>query len=245
MKTPIDEKRGMTLPNWFPGTMICTTVLLLSLVSACAGPVDRSLSTDAPCQAPCWQGLIPGESNEDDAWRVLTNSPFVRLDTLELEVMTVNDRNLTEYAWRDYGRGEQYNRLYLQGGKILFIELDVDYRLTLGEVISRFGPPEGVYAFAMMKEYLNYSVVFDYPSRGLEFTSFSHPKGIASFQEGYGVITEGLQVTDVRYYAPTSLADALRNVFLYSDEAVSAMLRDEQEWLGFGQRVRLAQLDRW
>jgi len=233
----------MILLNRLPRTLTCITILLFLL--GCAGPVDRSLSTDDPCQAPCWQGLIPGKSNEDDVRQVLTNSPFVRLDTLESEAMTVKDHNLIEYAWRDYGRDEQYNRLYLQGGRVLFIELDVDYRLSFGDVVSRFGPPEGVYAFAMMKEFLNYSVVFDYPSRGLEFTSFSHPKLVASFQEGYGVITENLRVTDVRYYAPTSLENALRDVFLYSDENVSMMLRDEQEWLGFGQRVRLAQRDRW
>ena len=57
------------------GPLGATLVLLLTLVGCAESrtalgpatpPIDRSLLGGGPCAPPCWQGLTPGESDEDD-----------------------------------------------------------------------------------------------------------------------------------------------------------------------------------
>ena len=39
--------------------------------------VDRSLITGEPCGPPCWQGIIPGETTEEETMTILHELPFV------------------------------------------------------------------------------------------------------------------------------------------------------------------------
>lgn len=98
---------------------------------------DTSLVSGEPCEAPCWQGLIPGET----AWGVAQDL----LDTSDLytEVNTDRDRQTGE-AWIDfaYEEGLQCCRLYTSDGETLdTILLLLAPQIPLGDVIDRHGEP--------------------------------------------------------------------------------------------------------
>lgn len=60
-------------------------LILFDLVTGCQPsewrtPIDRSVLTDDPCAAPCWQGITPGETTTSEAWDVLIDLAFIRHD---------------------------------------------------------------------------------------------------------------------------------------------------------------------
>ncbi|HUW14593.1 MAG TPA: hypothetical protein VM537_33040, partial [Anaerolineae bacterium] len=60
--------------------LVVLGVLILGLCVGCGEPpppVDTSLLTGEPCEPPCWQGLTPGESTEEDVAEFMKATRFV------------------------------------------------------------------------------------------------------------------------------------------------------------------------
>ena len=83
------------------------------------------------------------------------------------------------FYWR--ARGKTFSRAYLRDGTVLRVEIDLDYDLTLGETVDKYGPPESVYAYVGRAESLWQDISFDYPSIGFTVDSYSliNPEDIA------------------------------------------------------------------
>jgi hypothetical protein len=166
----------------------------------------------------------------------LQNSPFVKEGTINFSAVSQRDVWLDRFLWEDHH--QKHNSIILHEDTVLRIELQPDYPLTLGKVVDKHGPPENVYAAVGGEGYVEYIVILDYPSKGLKYSSVSN----VALEEGKGVVTdkdigtvgEDMRVTLAVYFAPTSLEDALRNVFLYEEELVTRDLGSAQEWKGFG-----------
>jgi hypothetical protein len=202
--------------------------------------LDTSLLTDIPCAAPCWLNINPGQSDGSDVRAQLRDSPFIRKGTLKYEMTEEAGVPVGLFYWQ--AKSEHYNRIILRDKIVLRMEIWVDHDWTLGETVDKYGSPENVYAVLDdVGEHPYYTVVLDYPAQGLSFASWSYPVLEEDFvvEEGVGILPEDLKVTVVYYYTPMSFEDALRDVFLYSPEAIEHTLEVAQEWEGFG-RVKLA-----
>ena len=229
--------------------LFCLVPLLISLSGCSRTALDKSLLTGEPCVAPCWHNLVPGESTEDDVRRELDNSPWVKPGTLSSGWTKYHGLSVLAFAWKDHGRGRKEvlklasNRIDLRDGRVLLIEIYLDYDLSLGEVVAKYGPPEGVYALETRT--FGCRAILDYPAKGLTFSSYSSSVDYEDVfpRKGVGVLSEDLKVASVAYYAPTSLESALRDVFLLYPDRIERMLSDEQPWQGFGE-VKLAYYSR-
>jgi len=242
-QAPVRRANRRIAPLW-----ASVLVGLLALQPSCTAQpaLDDSLLTGDPCAAPCWQGIVPGQSGEEEVIGTLEASQVVNPDTIWRGDFPVAGVPLVQYAWRHHNPKSPQNYLYLRDGVVLRIETYLDYELTLGEVVTRFGPPEGVYAqITAFGEWLGYTVVLDYPEIGLTFWSLTTRASVFDrvYREGVGLLREDLAVTTVTYYAPTSLEDALTYVFLLEPAKADAVLAYEQAWPGFGE-VPLGELDR-
>ncbi len=214
--------------------------LLASLAAGCGErAADTSLRTGSPCSPPCWHNLVPGESGEEDVRRELESSPFVRAGTLQSWGESGEASQV--YGWTSQ-RGKS-NWIRLRDGKIQRIEIRPDFDLTIGEVISLFGPSEGVYAYVEGSERYVYRLILDYPTRELEFLSDADGRYL-SLQDRTGTIQEKQSATVVYYYAPQPLESALREVFGCYPAYIEAMLRDEQSWPGIGGTISLSEYGR-
>jgi len=72
--------------------------------------VDDSLLSDIPCAAPCWQGVVPGETSRSQAMQILRDSSYVRDDSLE-EAGTTEGGGVT-WWWSIPGRRLQPSILW-------------------------------------------------------------------------------------------------------------------------------------
>jgi hypothetical protein len=217
---------------------------ILAMVSvsgvSCGSPSepDRSLLTGEPCPAPCWHGVVPGESDEEEVRCALEDNPFVAQQSISRRVEEY-DQLAVEYVvfyWRSTSGGE--NWIHLSDGVVVDVSLDVDYELTLGEIVKEFGAPEYLYGFIEGVERFNYLVWFGYPEQGLSFCSVTRNITVSDYlipdRAGVGILPENLEVTEALYFAPTSLQRFLEEVGARPREMVDYLLDNAHEWQGFG-----------
>lgn len=203
-------------------------------------PIDRSLLTDSPCAAPCWQNIIPGISNEDDVRRQLEACPFVRKGSISRGETERNGVKLVYFTWESVAgiwdkrfRGGR-NYLYLRDNVVLNMDLDLEYGLTLKQAVEKYGPPESIRVVGHPSD-AQYSISLEYPHQGLRFRVLEVLSD-KYFMEGKAApVSEDMKVTSVRYFAPTSLEGELRDVLMYDQEGIEYALKFSQEWHGFGE----------
>lgn len=121
-------------------------LLVAVVVAACQPPPvlrddgflqDTSLLTGDPCEAPCWQGIIPGETSWRDAITMIEDNPeytdfeTVQDDQSEAELINFND-----------GDGPQCCRIITDDGETVSAILTLlAPQMQLGDVIDKFGEP--------------------------------------------------------------------------------------------------------
>ena len=105
------------------------------------GDVDTSLRSGEPCAPPCWQGLTPGESTATDAIDVLKSLSFVQEDSILRRDLGALDRETIDWHSSVSNGGSGYIILNSED-KIASIVIDLEYKLTLQELIDGLGEPD-------------------------------------------------------------------------------------------------------
>jgi hypothetical protein len=121
----------------------------------CEGPYPRELSPDGldpvefdlsilsgePCDPPCWQGLVPGQTTTDEATLTLESLTFFDSDTIREGQTPTAIEGLAYVEW-DRGSGE----LMLMDDVVAVVRIDLYYDLELHHLVERFGDPVGYFA---------------------------------------------------------------------------------------------------
>lgn len=99
------------------------------------------------CKLPCWEGIVPGRTPEDEALAVISQLAYVKATTITSEVSRDGDSATTSWEWQDNSGG---------GGVILekisdqFVVEEIQLSLLpaeqLGKLIGQLGEPEYVLA---------------------------------------------------------------------------------------------------
>ncbi len=131
---------------------------------------DRSILTDSPCTAPCWQGIVLGTSMEqEEIIQILETLPNV--SSIRQYSSEVRWR-WKQRPWRRTG----YNSVFLVGDMVNNISLSVDFELTVEEALSKYGLPETTNAvLSGVPEHLYVGMNLFYPTQGLCFTAMVLP----------------------------------------------------------------------
>lgn len=197
--------------------------------------IDKSLLEGQPCTVPCWYNIVPGISTETDVRSELEKNPTVRKRSVEYDQTSVDGIPLEVFSWTGSGTG--LNRLYLQNGIVIRIDLRIQYDLTLEDLVNKYGAPEQVYTRLSGTDFWNYLVVFSYPSLGIQVSSFQSRIDPDKFvvQPGIGLLSESFVVNDVVYFEPMSYQDMLINVFFLGEDGAEYWMRNSHPWQGFGQ----------
>ncbi len=122
-------------------------VLIVFLLAACAPTInlldennlkDTSLLTGEPCDAPCWNGITPGETTFRDA-RILVEDDERYLNVEEIEPEEETEERL--FGFSD-GEANICCQIYSRDGEtvesMLFL---LAPEMTLGAVVDKYGDP--------------------------------------------------------------------------------------------------------
>jgi hypothetical protein len=187
-------------------------LILVPLLAGChlgrrAVPVDRSILTDNPCAAPCWQRIVPGETTAAEAWDILTNLEFIDHDHYPYRGKT-GEQDVGWITWRTLACDDpaKVGDVYVRDGVVTQISVALDFDLTLQDVLDKYGAPEKLLAYQIGSDILNTNIHFYYPQQGLIFVSWADPVPPSdSF-----ALNPVTPITLVYYFAPTSM-DSLFN----------------------------------
>ncbi|QPC81445.1 hypothetical protein G4Y79_17335 [Phototrophicus methaneseepsis] len=184
--------------------------LLVAIVSAACQPppelrnpeflTDDSLLTGEPCEAPCWRGIVPGETSWRDARIIVEDDP-------QLVEPTVNE---TEdggqvLVFQD-DDGPQCCQVYTQDGETVTQILTLlAPNITLGEVIERYGEPEYMSGADVTSDQTLVLIIFP-----------DVPLGLYAFGSGVetGELTPESEIIGAIYLDPADM-DELLNTDLY------------------------------
>ncbi len=141
--------------NWLPGPGILALLLLVVLsltffFPRCDGPeardlppetldpqeVDLSLLTGEPCEPPCWYGITPGLTRDEEMAAILEGLPFFEADTIRWRpgpAITVERKREVV----DWGYGSV--TVTLQDEVVTTIEVGLFYNVELGDPIDLYG----------------------------------------------------------------------------------------------------------
>lgn len=199
----MDSKIGFLTRRWrVPSSSLIILLILLGCGPRRQGPVDRSILTDDPCAAPCWQSIVPGRTTSADAWGILSKLEFVNHDHYPYRGKELEE-GVEWVAWRTLAGGDsaRLGNYYAYDGVVRQLEVPLDFELTLQEVLDKYGAPEKLLAYQAGSDILNTNIHFFYPQLGLIFESWADPvPPSASF-----ALISTTPITIVYYFAPTSM----------------------------------------
>lgn len=210
------------------GTGIVSGLIVIGLISLCLvgcrkAPVDRSLLTDTPCAAPCWQGITPGVTSRSQAIAVLRDSPYIRQDTLR----EAGNEELGGITWHWSAQGRRLQpSISWRNGVVREITLGLTYDLTVEEIVNKFGLPEALSVTpGGTPEHWYWIVNLYYPQRGLQFKAYTRE---------YSTLFEpSTEVGGALLFVPVSLEERIADVF--DDPAiVSQAASTIRPWQGYG-----------
>lgn len=152
----LDKKR---LPGALILLTLTTIVLLLTVAIGRSvfqgGRFAETLLDRQQCRLPCWHGITPGSSTEEETVEYLKASTVVAPASVRVvhEYVSWNSRNKLETGYAK-----------IQRGTVQSIELLLHPSISLNRVAERLGPPDTVYVTTLR----DLTIHFYYVDEGLE-----------------------------------------------------------------------------
>jgi hypothetical protein len=164
---------------------------------------DTSFVSGDPCEAPCWQNLIAGESAWGLAQDLITNNADYTV------VTNTRDRNTGE-AWIEfaYQDGPVCCRVYTSTQETLSsVYLLLSPQNTVKDVIERYGEPQFITAQAKTPDQSIVTLVYS----DLSFVVYVFAENLSENQ-----INEDSQIIGVAYHAASEMETVLQTETLFS-----------------------------
>lgn len=171
---------------------------------------DTSLISGEPCEAPCWQGLTPGET----IWGIAQD--FVKNNedyTILNEVQQRRERaGQIEFALND---GPQCCRILTRDGEMLTaILLLLSPDMQLGDVIDRYGEPSYVTGESVTEDQSTIALVFP----DIPMVTYIFAENLTDSE-----LSEASKVIGVMYLAQSEMETLLQSESLYHWEGYGAL----------------------
>ena len=178
--------------------LVCVGLLTVVALTSCGepAPVDMSLLTGEPCEPPCWQGLVPGVSTEEEVLQYMADSNYVGHHYRD----PFAGSNTIWWQSTLAGRSQRtYNAFGIRGGMLAGMVILLDYEFTLEELLIKYGDPEKFRAQWESGSSANAEVTLYYPRLGII------PQLVLRPSDGYHELQPESKVIRVWYFPPTSL----------------------------------------
>jgi hypothetical protein len=100
---------------------------------------------DTSCQAPCWRGIMPGETTIDDALELIPQIPGVSARSIAVR----DEGGGRKYvSWVMYSAGESfYGELTAANDTVSTLALSLDGEVSLRDLFLAYGEPNAVGGF--------------------------------------------------------------------------------------------------
>jgi hypothetical protein len=122
------------------GSLLLLVVTTIASCGATGAPlVAQGLVEGEPCSPPCFQGLVPGSSTEDDVRQFLRSGRYA---VGPYAVIERSEENVLIMMWDRRGLGGQRNEFQIRGNILSLTSMYLDSHVTLEQVVKRYGAPD-------------------------------------------------------------------------------------------------------
>jgi len=175
--------------------------------------VAQGILTGIPCAPPCWQHITPGDSIETDAITSL-------LETLP-GVFDYRVRGgMIDWSWQWYRSNIYENSIYLNKQVVGSITLKVDTKLTVEQILDKYGFPEATdITLAGLPEHQYVLVRLFYPLQGVTFA--------VRLSKQRPLLKPTTQIFEVQYTIPAESLASWKTT-------VADWLPEHNLWPGYG-----------
>jgi hypothetical protein len=155
----------------FAALLMVTLSVLLTVVSAgseAVAPKALLAFASADCAAPCWQGIVVGNTLATEAFTLLADNSYV--ESGSLHSMVAHGHGLLFWKLIDgalTSSSPTSGLAYVRDGTVVHLEFEGRFRL--GDLVARLGPPAEIHVVTInIDGYREYpAVVVVYPQLGL------------------------------------------------------------------------------
>lgn len=192
---------------------------------------DESIITQQPCAPPCWHGLIPGRSTQQDVHAALENDAFIP------NWLIHEEPGLIRWQW---SQNHQGYFLFDAGGILRAMSISPNFRFSIEDMLALYGEPAAIRQSRLMRTNSASTVAvqlsFYYPSQGLVLHLWLEDEPKESF-----VITAAIDGDEFELFQPSdSLEQFILQVHSRLDPVdLDAFVDDELTlgWPGYGSIV--------
>lgn len=194
------------------------------LLAACSLGESRLLA-DTTCEPPCWEGIIPGDTQEEDALARLREVPGIVRSSIR-SVTVDEDRSYVSWIFRG---ARESGRLILRSGTVISIKLGTEGSVDFGGLVAHLGEPELVSAIVGWADGRWLRVSLLYPTKGIAATHFDafFPSRVDSVQ-----VQESMPIEELIYFDPY-LYDELLTSWGIIRQDYESIQQSFTPWVGF------------
>jgi hypothetical protein len=200
---------------------ICVLVLIATVNSCTVTQeplVVQGLLTGEPCSPPCFQGLVPGSSTEDDVRQFLRSGEYA---VGPYAVIERSQQGVLVLKWDRRGLGGQKNEFQIQDDVLTLMGMYVDSDVTLEQVVNQYGAPDKSAANLNMSGRVYTLVGLFYREVGMILDLYLY--------DDVPQLKPDTKVARVWYFEPVSLDEAIA---VLAGKKGQALEDFEQEQLG-------------
>jgi hypothetical protein len=125
-------------------------LLIFLLITACvSGPDERSILDRSDCVLPCWNGIVTGQTTEDDLLKILENLPDVDPKTVRTtnQAWNIFDDQFYFSFRRSWTLNQNPNLRgegAIKNNTVSDLILCGAINTTIGELVEQIGEPENI-----------------------------------------------------------------------------------------------------
>ena len=207
-------------------------VVTLFIVSCNNSKPDLGFFEDdsSSCLPPCWNNIVPGVTRMENGSTSLSKVEHISVDTISES--NLQDSRVNEYTF--YLEDGSQGGVIIRNNIVYEVFLTPDFKLTLQEVVYRFGMPDYIYRQPTSEHIACYETQIYYSKRGIML--YVHEC------EGWGGIDKILevsgeeQVNNIVYFPRTteSFEGTLLELWQPYEEIAPHISTNAEPWIGFG-----------
>ncbi len=175
-----------------------------------------------PCKLPCWNNITPGVTKSNEAVKILNNTSYINKGSISQSGN--DDFGGCIWEWKVSG-GRLTPRLYWQNGVVQEISLSLAFKLTIKDILIKFGLPENV-GIMQGGTPENWYWIIDmfYPQSGIQIKAYTSYLST--------LIDPTTEIGAIDLYLPTSIEKRISN--LYPEVNYNDISWLFTSWKGYG-----------
>jgi hypothetical protein len=206
--------------------LIILIVLVLITLNGCKSSLSNVIE-DNSCLPPCWKGIVPGETNRQEALSIITKLPDVNQSNIKTGSIITNNDSI---SWNFPPRtGDKYGYIFIDNDLVFGLGFVPDKNaLPLDAAIKYLGDPESIIAIYNQAEVPYLVVYFMWQSKGIVLASH-----VESFHYGdLFDVNPKTQISSFWYFQP-ELFEKMMTSFYVANLDSTILSLNTHPWTGY------------